>query len=288
MPLIYLLALALLIYTPSVKAGSQECVAKDGIRTCKICDTDGNSCLTYKQQQGQVLITVENMSSAPNSYYLDLMLKNLKPATPIPDAFTLRGKGTKREFVLLPETPRASYSYNINYKTSFGRFDAKHNDNYVYALPYEPGTIETVTQGNFSNGSHKNKNAVDFALKEGTPVYAARDGEVVDVKQDSTEGGDSKQYYNSANHIYIEHDDGTIAAYVHLQPNGSFVKEGEKVKRGQKIGLSGKTGMISGPHLHFEVRASNKNAQTITFPTQFDSIEGLIKTPTKGQKLTAR
>ena len=59
------------------------------------------------------------------------------------------------------------------------------------------------------------------------------------------------------NEIEIKHSDGTYAAYSHLKYKGTFVKKGEKVKKGQLIGLSGNTGWSSKPHLDFCVFKKN-------------------------------
>lgn len=99
-------------------------------------------------------------------------------------------------------------------------------------------------------------NAVDFITPEGTPVRAALDGTVVDVKQDSDRGGPDKSYEKDGNYIEIEHQNNEYSIYEHLQQDGSLVKVGDDVIEGQTIGYSGATGWIArlGPHLHFDVR----------------------------------
>ena len=47
-----------------------------------------------------------------------------------------------------------------------------------------------------------------------------------------------------------------MAVYAHLQPGGVLVRTGQRVRRGQPIGLSGNTGFSSGPHLHFVVQVN--------------------------------
>lgn len=51
--------------------------------------------------------------------------------------------------------------------------------------------------------------------------------------------------------IHIKHDSGFVSEYGHLLKNSQQVKEGEKVKKGQKIAKMGKSGMVTGEHLHF-------------------------------------
>lgn len=99
------------------------------------------------------------------------------------------------------------------------------------------------------------KHAVDFMVPEGTLIKAALDGVVVDVKQDSDIGGEDKKYDKFGNYIEIKHKNEEYSIYEHIQKDGSLVKVGEKIKQGQVIGYSGKTGWIAhlGAHLHYDV-----------------------------------
>lgn len=82
----------------------------------------------------------------------------------------------------------------------------------------------------------------DFACPIGTEVHAAASGTVIDVVHDDPSYG---------NRIVIEHPDGYESTYNHLSETD--VQVGDEVTAGQVIGLSGDTGNVSGPHLHFEV-----------------------------------
>jgi len=105
--------------------------------------------------------------------------------------------------------------------------------------------------------AHKGRlqHAVDFITKKGTPIMAALEGIVVDVKQDSNIGGDTKRFDRYGNYIEIAHKNGEYSIYEHIKKNGSLVKIGDPVKQGQPIGFSGATGWLAGlgPHLHFDV-----------------------------------
>ena len=63
------------------------------------------------------------------------------------------------------------------------------------------------------------------------------------------------------NHIFIKHEDGTVALYVHLSPQGVLVNDGDHVMQGEIIGIAGNSGYTGySPHLHFDVReAESKN-----------------------------
>lgn len=154
------------------------------------------------------------------------------------------------------------------------------NLDYRYRLPFKKGKKYEVSQGFNGKTSHnsiRSKYAIDFQLDVGEPVYAAREGTVVQVVDWFTKQGGT-ELINSANRIVILHDDGTMAFYVHLDYEGSFVEEGQKVNKGDKIGISGVTGYTRGPHLHFVVRKENNTA----IPIYFEGYEG--KVLKKGKK----
>jgi murein DD-endopeptidase MepM/ murein hydrolase activator NlpD len=89
---------------------------------------------------------------------------------------------------------------------------------------------------------------VDFAVPQGTPVYAAADGVVKDAKPNGGYG----------NYVRLEHDDGVATAYGHLSRFAPGLKPGKQVTRGELVGFSGNTGRSTGPHLHFEVLTDGK------------------------------
>ncbi|MEX1014064.1 MAG: M23 family metallopeptidase [Candidatus Paceibacterota bacterium] len=108
--------------------------------------------------------------------------------------------------------------------------------------------------------AHKNRfiHAIDFTLPEGSKIYAAQDGEIGRIKDDSNEGGFTKKYREAdpnkyLNYITIKHKNGEFSEYAHLKYNSLKIKIGDKVRRGDLIALSGNTGISTEPHLHFHV-----------------------------------
>lgn len=151
----------------------------------------------------------------------------------------------------------------------------KDDTSYVYALPFEQGKKYRVIQGYFSRYTHKERAALDFNLKKGTNITAARDGVVTRVKEDGTQGGLKRKYRSHGNNIIIQHADGSRAGYWHLQHNGALVNVGDTVKKGQVIGLSGKTGYAFVPHLHFLVWKF-ESGRWYQVPTRFETNKGIL------------
>jgi murein DD-endopeptidase MepM/ murein hydrolase activator NlpD len=140
---------------------------------------------------------------------------------------------------------------------------------YVYWLPWQHHKSFLLIQGWQSSFSHKGELSLDFKMKTGTIVCAAREGVVTSTREDSDRGGAKSEYMNDGNHVIIRHGDGSYAAYWHLQKDGVMVNEGDSVHKGQHIGLSGNTGYSAFPHLHFEVY--NNSGQ---MPTRFHTKKG--------------
>lgn len=84
----------------------------------------------------------------------------------------------------------------------------------------------------------------DLPAESGTPVVAPYSGVISWVAYQA--GG--------AGYYVVEHaDDGRDYVFMHLQTDSTLVKQGERVRTGQRLALVGATGVASGPHLHFEV-----------------------------------
>ena len=94
---------------------------------------------------------------------------------------------------------------------------------------------------------------VDFSGPIGTKIRATAKGKVVDV---SYSGGYGRS-------VLVDHGFGYKTKYAHL--NKIHVKKGERVDRGEEIGLLGNSGLSTGPHLHYEVRKDNSIENPINY-----------------------
>lgn len=119
----------------------------------------------------------------------------------------------------------------------------------------------------FFNGEERRPhNGLDIAAATGTPVKATADGIVIDA-------GD---FFFSGNMIFIDHGQGIISLYAHM--DRIDVKSGDIIKQGQLIGTVGQTGRATGPHLHFAVFA-NKILIDPVYMLPKHTLKTLKKTP---------
>lgn len=108
---------------------------------------------------------------------------------------------------------------------------------YTTTSRYGPRTPTDIV-----SADHK---GIDIGANEGTVFVAAMSGTVTIASGEGSYG----------NHIFIENGD-VITVYAHCKT--LYVKPGDKVEQGQKIGEVGSTGNATGPHLHFEIRKSGR------------------------------
>lgn len=118
----------------------------------------------------------------------------------------------------------------------------------IEKLPLAMPVANAHATGNFGrrvdpfNGRLAIHPGIDLAAPMGSPILATSDGEV-------TFAGRKAAYGNV---VDVEHGFGIVTRYAHLSK--VIASEGQKVRKGQVIGLEGSTGRSTGPHLHYEVR----------------------------------
>jgi murein DD-endopeptidase MepM/ murein hydrolase activator NlpD len=227
--------------------------------------------ISSQKKEGETLFFVENLQHADVTVTIEMDLKNLEPSAPVPYTVTVPPREKLQAFTLTAVDPKQDSSWSYTYYATWGSLSVQHDDTHMYQLPYPSGLSFPVSQGFHGKYSHTAGDcySIDFKMPEGSPINAARDGTIVGIKDDSNVGGSDKKYEWDANYILIQHSDGTLGHYVHLQKAGVKVKIGDKVKTGQLIGLSGNTGHSTGPHLHFAVFKAQTGKQRETIPVKF-------------------
>ncbi len=176
-------------------------------------------------------------------------------------------------FLLLPFFALSQNQYSVN-DLKNGKF--KEDSSYIYTLPFEHKKKVFLVQAYESMFSHKGEKALDFKVKAGTKVCAAREGVVTAIRKDSDRGGLKPENISDGNYITIQHPDGSVAWYWHFMKDGVLVNEGDTIKTGQLIGLSGNTGYSAFPHLHFEVQGYDAMGKHTQLPTRFYTQKGII------------
>jgi murein DD-endopeptidase MepM/ murein hydrolase activator NlpD len=97
---------------------------------------------------------------------------------------------------------------------------------------------------------------LDFAAARGTEIFAAADGKVIEVSKATVEAG-------YGNHIEIDHGNGFISRYAHLED--ILVKQGQKISKGSVIGTIGNSGGSIAPHLHYEIVRDGKQVDAAPY-----------------------
>lgn len=112
-----------------------------------------------------------------------------------------------------------------------------------FSAPVDAPTSDVFGSQRIFNGvAQREHQGLDYRVPTGTPVAAMNDGTILLARF----------LYFEGNCVVIDHGQGLLTLYFHLSE--IKVKEGDPVKRGQEIGLSGGTGRATGPHLHVAVR----------------------------------
>jgi murein DD-endopeptidase MepM/ murein hydrolase activator NlpD len=141
-----------------------------------------------------------------------------------------------------------------------------------YCLPYAEGVTMTVNNSWSTEGAHRGRFAYDFAMPFGSEITAARAGAVTETR---TQYRDEDMTGGHENGVYILHDDGTMAAYLHMRDGGVLVEVGDHVETGQVIGEVGTSGTSPhNPHLHFEVWEGQGVQWYQSLPVNFRNAQG--------------
>lgn len=124
----------------------------------------------------------------------------------------------------------------------------------IYGFPVSNGEV-TITVAATSSGTHDGpyKGSVDFAVSLGTTVRAAADGIVQRVRDDSDRHGNSQEFGSDVNYVTIKHVNDELSEYLHLAKGSAQVKVGDTITAGQAIAMTGLSGWLYAPHLHFMV-----------------------------------
>ncbi len=207
--------------------------------------------------------------------------ENCTPSTPLPLRRLLTRAGETQLLEVKQATAGQRWRCAYTFKLQLGDLDRTVPEDCSVGLPFRPVGAFRVIQGFDGALTHQGRvrHAIDFAMPEGTPVLAAREGVVTWVQDDARDGTRA-----GGNLISLLHRDGTLTQYAHLKRGSVVVKEGQSISRGSVIALSGSTNDTPvAPHLHFEVFINPGDERT-TLPFTVSLPGGSCGVPKEGEQ----
>jgi murein DD-endopeptidase MepM/ murein hydrolase activator NlpD len=129
--------------------------------------------------------------------------------------------------------------------------DRRWTEPFVRPVP-QPANSAFGTRSVFNGKPRNPHGGADFLSPSGTPVHAPNAGRIVVARE----------LYFSGNTVVIDHGLGLFSLLAHL--SAIDAREGDSVEAGQLIGRVGATGRVTGPHLHWAVRASGARVDPLS------------------------
>lgn len=141
-------------------------------------------------------------------------------------------------------------------------------NNVKVSSPY--GNRQYYYQGKLVKNFHTGIDLVPINCKGNEEILAFEKGTVTGVQK-------TGKQYGTACYVRIKHDNGLYTLYYHLKSNTICVNKGDQVKRGQKIGIIGTTGISTGIHLHFQIDKGTSNTSINPYDYVFKGKEIIEK-----------
>lgn len=196
-----------------------------------------------------------SFETKPGKYTLELQGERIATRTPIKlthSFLVARAQYPKikvqlavsKKFTEPTPEQQAQIAESVKVKQDYlGRVTPEREWDGDFTAPVDAATSDVFGSQRVFNGVAQRPHlGLDFRVPTGTPVAAMNEGTVLLARF----------LYFEGNCVVIDHGQGLLSLYLHLSE--IKVKEGEAVKRGQQIGVSGGTGRATGPHLHVAIR----------------------------------
>ncbi|WP_321779141.1 M23 family metallopeptidase [Sulfurimonas sp.] len=144
---------------------------------------------------------------------------------------------------------------SIEYKEAMSIYNHATNKSYIsskFITPMQSKITSSFGKARVYNNTLKGYHSgTDYRAKIGTPIIASNSGKIVLVKDRFYSGGS----------VIIDHGHGIYTCYYHMSKFS--IKKGAFVKKGEVIGLSGVSGRVTGPHLHFSARVGGEQVDPL-------------------------
>lgn len=213
-----------------------------------------------------------NSAGAPVTVKVNGTFDNCKLSQTLPYVFVVPSRGKTEAFNAKAKDPRAYFSFQTTEDYRFGDYRVS-TANRPLQLPYAAGQgFEVLASGPSGD---------DFAMPEGTPVMAVKEGLVISTEASFSAGGEDEKLKSKTNYVEVAHADGTVARYTHLK--AVTAKLGSTVKAGDKLGDSGKVGYAKQPMLHFELTVPTRELGSKGIAHTF-TVDGAAQALTVGSK----
>ncbi len=156
-----------------------------------------------------------------------------------------------------PQSKEVQNRISQEYNEAMRIYNTKTRVNYLtspFVMPMKSHITSAFGKARTYNGSLKGYHSgTDFRAAVGTKIHAVNDGVVALV---------AKRFYSGGT-VLLDHGNAIYTCYFHMSQMG--VRVGEKIKKGDLLGLSGATGRVTGPHLHFAVRVGGVQVDPMAF-----------------------
>ncbi|MGB7932041.1 MAG: peptidoglycan DD-metalloendopeptidase family protein [Gammaproteobacteria bacterium] len=216
--------------------------------------------LITRQQDGTYAIVGLALGVHPGTHYLEAKTLANKP---LRLAFEVRDKAYETQRITIKDTRKVNPEKRdlVRIKREqkqIGAALSHWSDDTVVTLDFlkpvdGPLSSPFGLRRYFNDQPRKPHSGLDIAAGEGAAIRAPASGTVIDT-------GD---FFFNGNTVFIDHGQGLITMYCHM--SRIDVKPGQRVTAGEVIGAVGKTGRVTGPHLHWGVSLNNARVDPLLF-----------------------
>ena len=212
------------------------------------------------KQHNQQMASLESLASEISVSY-GINQPSASETSPMDDDFASTDKNVKESI------EEFNFLKSANYSHIYHHYASKWQSNIEPTLWPVVGTIRSPFGGRSDpfSGEGAFHTGIDIAVPPGTSVHVTADGTV-------QAAGYSGRYGKL---IIVDHGNGVETCYAHLSE--FLVVPGQEVRRNEVIGLSGATGRVTGPHVHYEVRVAGTPVNPFKYMGKADPVPNVVQ-----------